>query len=350
MSEKTEKATPHKLQKAKEQGNVSKSIELTTCIFLLVCLVTTTALWPDFFNQITSLMRHLLYLSNHMSFSVDNMGHLQTYLLTNILFLWLPIALAGMLAIIAATLIQTGFVWSSKPLIPDIKRLDIIKGFKRIFSSKLVFDAAKNSLKLSLVFIVASLSLYQDLAKLSNFMHLDPNNLTSLIMTLLSKFIVKIILLLLVLAMIDKGYTRWKFAKDNRMSKQELKDEYRQREGCPKIKSKIRQLQQQLRQKTASLEQVKTASVVITNPTHLAIALSYDKAIMNAPKVVCKAQGEMVKNVKQLAARHGVPIIEHKVFARALFVSTALNECIHRDHFPIAAGIFRSILQQKAVS
>ena len=150
--------------------------------------------------------------------------------------------------------------------------------------------------------------------------------------------------------MIDKLYTRWKFAKDNRMSKQELKDEYRQREGDPKIKAKIKQLQQQLRQKTASLEQIKTADVIITNPTHLAIALKYDRGLMPAPKVVCKAQGELVKHVRLLAARHQIPLIENKPFARALFATTDLNQWIGREHFPIAAMIFRDIFRQRIIN
>ena len=169
-------------------------------------------------------------------------------------------------------------------------------------------------------------------------------------MALFSKLLLQLILILFALAMIDKLYTRWKFAKDNRMSKQEIKDEHKQREGDPKIKSRIRQLQQKMRQKTASLNQVQTADVVITNPTHLAIALKYDRGLMPAPKVVCKAQGELAKHVKLIAARHQIPIIENKTFARALFATTDLNQWITREHFPIAATIFREIFRQRAIN
>ena len=157
----------------------------------------------------------------------------------------------------------------------------------------------------------------------------------------------QLLVLLFALAIIDKLYTRWKFGKDNRMSKQELKDEYRQREGDPKIKSKMKQLQHQLRQKTASLEHVKTADVVITNPTHLAVVLKYDRGLMPAPKVVCKAQGELVKQVKLLAARHHVPIIENKPLARLLFATSDLNQWVNREHFPMVASIFRDIYRKR---
>ncbi len=350
MSEKTEKATAYKLQKAKEQGQVSKSTELNTCIFLLVLLLIGISLWPKFLMQIKQLMTHLLYLPARMPMSVDTMGQLHQFLLSKLMYLWLPFALAGMLSIILSTIAQTGFVWSGKPLAPDFKRLDLAKGFKRLFSSKLLFEAGKNSLKLSLVFLLLSISLRHELNTLLGFMITTPNTISSLFMSLLFKLMLQLLFLLFALAMIDKLYTRWKFAKDNRMSKQELKDEYRQREGDPKIKAKIKQLQHQLRQKTASLELVKTADVVITNPTHLAIALKYDRGLMPAPKVVCKAQGELVKQVKLLASRHQIPIIENKLFARALFATTELNQWIHREHFPVAALIFREIYSQRTSS
>ena len=264
--------------------------------------------------------------------------------------LWLPFALAGMVSIVLSTIAQTGFVWSGKPLVPDMKRLDVSKGFKRLFSSKVLFDAGKNSLKLGLVFLLLGISIRHELSTLLRFMGTAPSHYPFLLMGLLPKFILQLLTLLFAMAIIDKLYTQWKFAKDNRMSKQELKDEYRQPEGDPKIKSKIKQLQQQQRQKTASLKNVKTADVVITNPTHLAVVLKYDRGLMPAPKVVCKAQGELVKHVKLLAARHQIPIIENKAFARTLFASVELNQWINREHFPIAAMIFREIYRHKVIS
>lgn len=350
MTEKTEKATAYKLQKAKEQGQVSKSTELNTCVFLLVLLGLITAVWPSLLIQLKTLLKQLLYMNHKMTFSVDQISHLHQFLLSKIITFWMPFALAGILTIILITLAQTGFVWSTKPLAPDFKRLDISKGFKRLFSSKLLFEAGKNTLKLSLVFILFGLSLKHELNTFLSFIKIEPSNYPPLLIALFSKLLLQLILILFALAMIDKLYTRWKFAKDNRMSKQELKDEHKQREGDPKIKSRIRQLQQKIRQKTASLNQVQTADVVITNPTHLAIALKYDRGLMPAPKVVCKAQGELARHVKLIAARHQIPVIENKTFARALFATTELNQWISREHFPVAAMIFREIFQQRAIT
>lgn len=350
MTEKTEKATPYKLKKAKEQGQVSKSQELISCVFLLVLLTVSIVLWPSFLTNIKALCRQLLNINARLLFSIDSTSHLQHLLLLKITFLWLPFALAGLLAVAIATIAQTGFVWSGKPLSPDFKRISLSQGYKRLFSSKILFETAKNSLKISLIVTLLYFSFRHELTAFLRLTQTPPADFPYFIMALLSKLVLQLLALLFAWSAIDKIYTRWKFAKDNRMSKQEIKDEYRQREGDPKIKSKIKQLQQQLRQKTASLENVKTADVVITNPTHLAVVLKYDRGVMPAPKVVCKARGELVKQVKELAVRHHIPIIENKLFARALFATVDLNQWINREHFPIAAMILREIYQQKAAS
>ncbi len=346
MSDKTEKATHYKLQKAKEQGSVSKSNELTTSVFMLVLSGAGIALLPASLLHIRQLIRQLLSVTTRIPFSVDSITRLQQFLLTHLVILWLPFALAGIITIMVSTIAQTGFVWSGKPLAPEFKRINIASGFKRLFSSKMLFDAGKNSLKLTLVVLLMYISLKHELPTVMGFIKTRPDNWPSLLIKLFSRVTLQLSVLLLTVAMIDKLYTRWKFAKDNRMSKHELKEEYRQREGDPKIKAKIRQLQHQLRQKTASLEQIKTADVVITDSPQHAVALTYDRGVMPAPKVVCKAQGELVRQVQSLADRYHVPIIENQTLARLLFMTASLNQTINREHFPVVAAVFRDIYRQ----
>ncbi|MFI4963283.1 MAG: flagellar biosynthesis protein FlhB [Legionellales bacterium] len=347
MSEKTEKATPYKLQKAKEKGQVSKSTELTTSLSLLVLLGMITALWPKTLLEIQALMRHLLISAGTVPLSVDKINQLQQFILTKISNLWLPFALTGGMAIILITLAQTGLVWSTTPLTPDFKRLSIAKGFKKLFSMKTCFEALKSLFKLGLTFLLLFFVLKHKLPSIFKLLVTSPSQDLGIMMQLLLSTLFQLLLLLTGLSIIDKLYVGWKYNKDNRMSKQELKDEHKHREGDPKIKAKIKQIHHQLRQKTASLKQVKTADVVITNPTHLAIALKYDRAVMPAPKVVCKVQGEMVNQVKALAKKHGIPIVEHKIFARSLYKNIALNQWINSDLYPIAAGIFRELYNQR---
>ncbi|CDZ77070.1 Flagellar biosynthetic protein FlhB [Legionella massiliensis] len=349
MSDKTEKATPYKLQKAKEKGQVNKSNELITSFFLILMIIASAALWPSL-GQLKALLTQLLSLATRFSLSTDALIKLQHLILTSLLNLWLPFALAAVLSLILATLSQTGFIWTMVPLKPDLKRLNPIQGLKRLFSAKMLVDTGKSSLKLVLAFSLIIISLHHNLATLLKFMVLSPVEHPVLIRSLLFKTLLQLLALLFALALVDKLYVGWKYKKDNRMTKQEVKDEYRQREGDPKIKAKIRQLQQQMRQKNAALEQVKTADVVVTNPTRLAIALKYEPGSMPAPKVVCKAQGEFAAQVRALAQRHKVPLIENKAFARALFATIDLNQWISQEHFPTAALIFREIYRQRELA
>lgn len=347
MSEKSEKATPYKLQKAKEKGQVSKSVELNTCISLLILLGLITALWPKQLKEIQELFRHLLYKASQLQFTLDQITHLHQFILSKLIALWLPFALTAGLAIILGSISQTGLVWSATPLIPDFKRVNIIQGCKKLFSMKTCFEAGKSIIKLAAAFTLIICVLKNQLPYILELALTPPSQDPRLMMNFILKIIFQLLLLFVFIAVIDKFYTRWKFNKDQRMSKQELKDEYKQKEGDPKIKGKIKQLQFQLRQKTASLKQVKTADVIITNPTHLAIALKYERGIMPAPKVVCKAQGDMVLQVKDLAQKHGIIVMENKIFARLLYHSTELNQYINKDLFPLAAQIFRDLYQRR---
>lgn len=343
MTEKTEQATPYKLEQSRKKGQVSKSIELTNSLSLLVMLGMITALWPQTLFDVRNLLRQMLHSAAGFSVSVDNISHLQHLILNKLTSLWLPFALAGVLTTILATMAQTGIIWSTTPLIPDFKRLSLNQGLKKLFSLKTCFEALKSLLKLVFAFILLYCVLKHHLPAIIQLIMTPAIQAPAIMMHHLLTVLFQLLLLLSALAILDKFYTRWKYSKDTRMTKQEVKDEHKQKEGDPKVKSKIKQLQAQLRQKTASLKQVQTADVIITNPTHLAIALKYDPALMSAPKVVCKAQDEMVVQVKQIAKRYGVPLIENKVFARALHQSIELNQVISRELFPMAAGIFRRL-------
>lgn len=348
MSEKTEKATPHKLKKAKEKGQVSKSTELTTYITLLVGLIALVLLIPRQVKAIQSMMSHLLHLAGTLSFNTDTLSHLTRILFTTLIMLWLPLIVIVLISITLSTLVQTGVTWSPAALVPNLNRLNLGQGLKRLLSINNMFDATKSLLKLILslilVFFIFKAQLGQLIVNALSQPQVNPQLLTGFILN----NSLKACLLLLALAFIDKRFTQWKFNKDQKMSKHEVKEEYRQKEGDPKIKNKIKQLQLQLRKKTAALKQVKNADVIITNPTHIAIALKYERGEMPAPKVLYKAQDKMVGQVKELAKRHGIPIIEHKILARMLHYSTDLNQYISRELFPLTAQVFRDLYRQGA--
>ena len=349
MSEKTEQATSYKLKKAKEKGQVNKSTELTTYSTLLVALGLLNLLWPGHLNKVQAILSHVLNLAAHITFTPGNVAQLIRVVSISLIYLWLPLAFAVVSSIILSTQVQTGLTWSPAALAPNFNRLNIGNGIKKLFSLTPCFEALKSLVKLVCSFVLLMFIFQTQLS------HLVQSALTQPITTnlhLMIRFIlntaVQVVLILLLLAFIDKKFTRWKFNKDQRMSKQEVKEEHRQKEGDPKIKNKIRQLQFQLRQKTAALKQIKTADVIITNPTHIAIALKYERGEMPAPKVVYKAQNKMVSPVKELAKKYGIPIVEHKTLARMLHYSTDLNEYINKELFPLTAQVFRELYRQGA--
>lgn len=347
MSEKTENATPYKLEKAKEKGLVSKSIELNTCSSLLVLLGLINSLWPQQLKDIQSVTTHLLYLATHMHLTLDTISHLHQLLLSKLLTLWLPFALAAVISVVLSTVLQTGFVWSMTPIIPDFKRLDVVQGCKRLFSINTMVALVKSIFKLMVASTLLYLIFKNQLATILHFMFIPAPHAPQLMMHFILKTLFQLIAALLCFAFIDTMYSRRMFLKKQKMTKQEIKDEYKQKEGDPKIKNKIKQLQFQLRQKTSALKQVETSDLIITNPAHLAIALKYERQSMPAPKVVYKAQDELVLPVKALARKHNIPIIENKLCARMLYHSTELNQYIGKELFPLIAPLFRELYQQQ---
>ncbi|MCC5792171.1 MAG: EscU/YscU/HrcU family type III secretion system export apparatus switch protein [Legionellaceae bacterium] len=345
--EKTEKATRYKLDKAREKGQVAKSAEWISAITLLCTLVMLRAFWQTDWQQLQIEMRHLLMASGHFHFSLSNLVHLMQHILMYLLGLFVPLAMALILAASLASLMQTGFIWSPEALKPDLKRLHLMQSLRRFFSIKLLFDSGKNSLKFISALILLSLSFYTLLPKLHPLLQQHPTTYANQLLALFFRLGMQLFVLLCVFAMLDVLFSRWKFGRDQRMSKQEVKDEHKQREGDPKIKAKIKQLQRELRARTASIQQVKTADVIITNPSHIAVALQYKRGQMPAPKVVCKVSGDLVALVKQKARQHGIVMIENKSFARALFHSVRLNHYIDAHFFPVAAAIFKQIMTQE---
>lgn len=347
MSEKTEQATTYKLKKAREKGQVNKSTELNTYGTLLIALALLNLMWPSQLVTVQNMVRHLFNLAAHLNFTTNNVVQLTKIVSTSLIFLWLPLALTVFLAIVLSTLVQTGLTWSPAALSPNFNRLNVGTGIKKLFSLTPCFEAIKSLVKLICSFTALIFIFKTQLTYLVQSALTQPVTTSShLMMRFILNTSLQIILILVLLALVDKKFTHWKFNKDQRMSKQEVKEEYRQKEGDPKIKNKIRQLQFQLRQKTAALQQIKTADVIITNPTHIAIALKYERGAMPAPKVVFKAQNKMVGPIKELARKYSIPIVENKLLARMLHYSTDLNQYINKELFPLTAQVFRELYRQ----
>lgn len=346
MSEKTEKASHYKLLKSQEKGQVNKSIELNIQVTFVIILAYMSWTWEGHLTKIKLFCRSLLVVKTTHCCSQLFIIDVFQEILFFILNLWAPIVGILILSLILINWLQSGLVWTSHPLIPNFKRLNISQGLKKIISLKNVFELGKTLFKILGGFVILVIILKDNLSGILNTSLIQITYHPSLFAHLILKVAFHLLAFLLIIALIDLLYSRWSFAKEQRMSKHDIKEEYKQREGDPKVKSKIKQLQRELRRKTTSLQHLKNADVIITNPTHLAIALAYDRNTMPAPKVVCKAQDMMVIEVKKIARKYGIPIIENKILARLLFHSIELNHWISQELYPLTAMVFRDLYAQ----
>jgi len=241
---------------------------------------------------------------------------------------------------------QFGFVFTTKPLTPDLKKIDPIKGFGKLFSMKKLIEGIKVTAKVAIVFFIAFyflINYIKELPTVINFTMMGQMKWLS------EKVIILVLIMLLiffVLGMIDLLIVRFQYFKDLRMSKQEIKDEYKQMEGDPHIKAKIKQVQMQIAQKRM-MSELPSADVIITNPTHYAVALRYDKEKEQAPRVVAKGIDNIALKIKEIGREHLIQIVENPPLARQLYGATELDDIIPDNLFKAVAEILAFVFKTK---
>ena len=338
--EKTEEATPKKKSEARKKGQVPQSAELSTVCTLMVGFLVINAFSNGFITRIYEYMRH--------SFSADvlnkNLTDLSVHNLftTSLLFIltcFIPIGIFVLLGGVAAHLLQTGWLFTTETLKFKFDKLNPIAGFKRIFSPKSLIQLLKAVFKLSIVVWVI-IGTYRDQAlPLAELSLLTPSLQTAAkIWRIIFNMIIRICLILLVLAVLDYMYQRFEYRRSLRMTKQEVKEEHKQAEGDPLVKSKIRQRQRQMAMRRM-MQQVPKADVVITNPTHLAIALLYDENKMTAPQVLAKGEGFIANKIKELAKEHRIPLVENKPLARMIYKTVEIGDFIPSNLYQAVAEV-----------
>jgi len=345
-AEKTEKPTPKRIQRAREEGNVPKTQDLNSAIILL----TSTIL---LYFMIGGLMRNLIEFFHifwreipFFEFTVDNMQKYFAAGCLKIAAMLAPFLLAILAAGILANIIQFGLLFTTKTLQPRLDRLNPLNGFSRLFSARGVVDLLKNILKLALVGFVAYWTIKADFYKFIPLLDQSLEQIVTFLGLLTYKVALRTSIMILLLAILDFIWIKYKYIKDLKMTKQEVKEEHRQSEGPPEVKSQIRRVQF----KTAMnrmMREVPAAEVVITNPTHLAVALKYDGAKMDAPIVVAKGARKIAEKIKQIAEEHNIPIVENKTLAQSLFKSVEIGQMIPPQFFAAIAEILAFVYRLK---
>ncbi|HYD79879.1 MAG TPA: flagellar biosynthesis protein FlhB [Paucimonas sp.] len=337
--ERNEAATPYKLKEAQKRGQTAKSQEATFVAVLAAFVGVVFAAGPSIAQRELTVMQALFTQAGRADWTANGTFDWLLGVVRESLLILGPVLFAVAAAAILVNFIQVGPIFSFKPVTPDWERLNPAAGFKRLFSIRMVYEAFKGLLKLAIVSCVLWFALKHLLPGLLSLTYIDPRGHAQLVMGDVGPLLFKLLMVLLVIAAIDFSYTRWDFAKKMRMSRREITDEHKQREGDPRIRSRLRQLRIEMLKQSRAMQKLPEADVLLTNPTHLAIAISYKHGQMPAPKMLAKGAGEAAAKMREAARRHRIPIVENRPLARELYKRLDSDEYVPEDLYPQVAKI-----------
>ncbi|MDD2383210.1 MAG: flagellar biosynthesis protein FlhB [Sulfurospirillaceae bacterium] len=335
--EKTEEATSKKIEDAYKDGNVPKSQDASGFVTLVVAFVAFMSLLSWIENRMVYLY---YYYQSLIGVEITKEVVLQLSIVTfrEVIFMVIPLAITVAIAGLLAGVMQIGFIFTTKPLIPDFSKIDPIKGLKNLLSIKKLVETIKVILKVSIVLWVCYYFLIAFTKELPTVIYFPIFEQLSWLKEKVILLASVMLFIFLILALFDLFYVRYNYFKDLRMSKQEIKDEYKQMEGDPKIKAKIRQIQMQMTKKRM-MQEIPQADVVITNPTHYAIAIRYDQEKEAAPKVLAKGTDFLALKIKEIAMNYNIQIVENPPLARELYKKCNLGETIPENLYKAVAEV-----------
>ena len=332
-------ASQQKLKKAKEEGQVFKSKDLSTAVFLMAMFMLLFGMAPFIWKEMASLF--ILIFEQIPNKTIENIGWQYLMLLTvkSLVFLIGPFILVAALLGIAGDFFQVGPIFASKAIEPKFDKLNPVKGFQNIFSQRTVVELVKNIVKMLVLGWMAWIVFQK---YIGHFLAVGATENIFAILGVLGEVVMQFIFYaggaFLAIGMADFLFQRWKYMQDQKMSFKEVKDEYKNSEGDPMVKQALRQRRMQMLQQSM-LEAIPTADVVTTNPIHIAVALKYNADVMEAPRVVAKGTELFAERIKEIARQHNVPVVENPVVARALFRLVEIDQEIPPDLYQAVAEI-----------
>jgi flagellar biosynthetic protein FlhB len=345
--ERTERATPRRRGKARDEGQTAKSQDLSAAVVIITGLLSIYLLavfaWGSMVVMFRSTLSHLSsdYMFESGWWILPMSAAARAYFAG-----WLPAGALCTLSAIIVMLYQVGFKIVTKPFVPNLNRFSLVSGLKKIISARSFVELGKGLLKALLLLWVlySALKNEQDLFLSSMMFPLEQG--VSLVMKKIWALALRMAVLLLLIGFTDYAYQKWSFEKSIRMSKQEIKDEYKQMEGDPTIKRRIRQKQRELA-RGRMMADVPKADVVVTNPTHIAVAIQYDSKVMIAPIVLAKGQGLIAQKIRDIAVEFKIPVIENKPLARALMQQVEVGEAVPQELYRAVAEVLAFIYRLK---
>ena len=344
FQEKTEQATPKRREESRRKGQVARSQELNSAVVLIVAITSIYLLGGKLFQDLASFTVNVLershtYDINANSFRVHMLDWAKIFFMTVG-----PIILILGVTSLAISLGQVGFTINEEALTPKFNRLDPLKGAKRMFSKRSLVELAKGIFKILIVGYIGYITITPALPKIMVLADAGLGISFQFIGEMVFKVGINTSLALLIMALLDFMYQRWEHNQSIKMTKQEVKEEQKQTEGDPQVRMRIRSLQREAARQRM-MDEVPEADVVITNPTHYAIAVKYDMEFMEAPRVVAKGQNLIAQKIKEVAKSSGIPVVENKPLAQALYraveVGQNIPEELYRAVAEVLAYVFR---------
>lgn len=345
---KSEKPTRRRLEKAREKGQIARSKEVPAAAVLLGGIVVLSFFGRTVIGTLELEMRRLFNLRPPADITVPYLSGLFNGIALSIAAAVLPVLLAVLVFSVSANVLQGGLVFSTKALTFHFERLSPKHGLKKIFSKNGLVELAKNLILLTAVSFICYKVILQHMPIYPRLVLMDVRKLFYWTSSIGSEIFIRVSILLVVVAIADYLFQRYRFTEELKMTRQEVKQEYKETEGDPLIRGRIRRIQREMSRKRMMAD-VPTADVVITNPTHYAIALSYKMDSMEAPKVVAKGVGFLALRIRELAQQHDVPIVENKPLARTLYKTVEIGEYIPASLYKAVAEILAYIYKAKAV-
>jgi len=344
----SEPATPFKLADAKKQGQIAKSMDFNSFAAICALLLAIIGLGGGTFRTLAGLESWLFAASADLT--LDTPGDAaawMTQFLRAFLGIVVPFAAIGVVFSVLANLVQTGPIFTAVPLKPKFERINPVAGFKRVFNKKMLFEAFKTVLKFSFFTAVLYAFFSSVLPGLPALAVGDVGVQAQWLSSTGTSLLFRMGLAMLVVALLDVAYVRWQYGKQMMMSRRELKEEVKRREGDPLIKAKLRELQRANLEQTKSMSRVPQSDVLITNPQHFAIALRYERGKMAAPHVVAKGMEAWAADMRRIARLHDIPIVERKPLARELFRRGQLNRPVPPHTYVDVARVYVQAEQER---
>jgi flagellar biosynthetic protein FlhB len=346
--DKSEPATGKKRKDARKKGQVARSREIPSVAILLCTLSVFYFSGGWMLDQLGDIMKQSF---NHLvfkNFSIESAHLLLWDLFLDTLFILAPFLAVVIVAGIVSNVAQTGWMLSGETLTPKLDKLNPINGMKSLVSLRSMVEVIKSVIKIIIVGAVAHSILSSEMDQIPGLVELETSQILALTGSVSLRLGFYTCLALIVMAGIDYIFQHWQHERDLKMTKQEVQDEHKQQEGDPKVKSRIRAIQREMAMQRM-MESVPGATVVITNPTHLAVALKFERS-MPAPKVVAKGAGHIAEKIKALAKENDVPIIEEKPLARALFKNVDIDQYIPADLYHAVAEMLAYVYRLKGLA